>query len=136
MSGARQPPVAARIVAAVLVFVIAGVHFQQYVSFMSHVPTVGVLFLLNAAGGAALGVALLGPDPAIRALAALGSIGLALGSLVSLTIALTSSFAGFHEPSLRAAIVVAIVAELLALPACAAMLLRARGGQPRPAPAA
>jgi hypothetical protein len=36
------------------VLVVAGVHFQQYVDFMSQVPTVGVLFLLNAAGGAGL----------------------------------------------------------------------------------
>jgi hypothetical protein len=96
--------------------VIAAVHFQQYVDFMSHVPTVGVLFLLNAAGAAALALALAGPDRELRALAALGGIGLATGSLVCLVISLTSSFAGFHEPTLRLPIVIAIVAEGLALP--------------------
>ena len=35
---------AVRGTAAALLLVVAGVHFQQYVDFMSHVPTVGVLF--------------------------------------------------------------------------------------------
>lgn len=108
---------AVRLVAAALLLVIAGVHFQQYVQFMSHVPTVGVLFLLNAAGGAGMAVALLGRDERIRGLSAVGGIGLAVGSLVCLVISLASSFAGFHEPSLRLPIVIAIVAELIALPA-------------------
>jgi hypothetical protein len=103
-------------VAAALMLIIGGVHFQQYVDFMSHVPTVGVLFLLNAAGAAAIALALLGPDDGIRGLAALGGIGLAVGSLVCLLISLTSSFAGFHEPTLRLPILIAILAEAAALP--------------------
>jgi hypothetical protein len=114
-----------RAIAAALVLVIAGVHFQQYVQFMSHVPWVGVLFLLNAGGGAAIAVALLGPDRDVRTLAALGGIGLALGSLVSLVIALTSSFAGYHEPTLRTAILIAIISEVLALPVLAALVASA-----------
>jgi hypothetical protein len=114
-----------RAIAAALVLVIAGVHFQQYVQFMSHVPWVGVLFLLNAGGGAAIAIALLGPDRDIRTLAALGGIGLALGSLVSLVIALTSSFAGYHEPTLRTAILIAIISEALALPVLAALVVDA-----------
>ena len=112
-----------RVIAALLVLVIAGVHFQQYVQFMSHVPWVGVLFLLNAGGGAAIAVALLGPDRDVRTLAALGGIGLALGSLVSLVIALTSSFAGYHEPTLRTAILIAIIAEAIAVPALTALVV-------------
>jgi hypothetical protein len=46
--------------AAAMVMIIAGVHFQQYVDFMSQVPAGGVLFLLNAAGGAGIASALLG----------------------------------------------------------------------------
>ena len=112
-----------RVIAALLVLVIAGVHFQQYVQFMSHVPWVGVLFLLNAGGGAAIAVALLGFDRDVRTLAALGGIGLAVGSLVSLVIALTSSFAGYHEPTLRTAILIAIISEALAVPALAALVV-------------
>ena len=110
-----------RVLGAALVGVIAGVHFQQYVQFMSHVPTVGVLFLLNAAGGAGLALAILGPDERLRRLSALGGIGLALGSLVCLIIALTSSFAGYSEPSLRAPILIAIIAEALCVPVLAAL---------------
>jgi hypothetical protein len=115
-----------RLTTAALLLVVAGVHFQQYVDFMSHVPTVGVLFLLNAAGGVALALTLLGPDRELRGLSALGGIGLVAGGLVCVVIALASSFAGFHEPSLRLPIVIAIVAEVLALPACAAVAVSER----------
>jgi hypothetical protein len=109
--------------AAVLMAVIAGVHFQQYVDFMSEIPTVGVLFLLNAAGGTGLAVALLSREPLLRALAALGSIGLALGSLVSIFLALGGGVFGYKEPSLRLPIAIAIVAEIAVLPLLVAVLL-------------
>ncbi|HEY5195654.1 MAG TPA: hypothetical protein VIJ51_01355 [Solirubrobacteraceae bacterium] len=96
-----------------LMLVIAGVHFQQYVDFMSEVPTVGVLFLLNAAGGTGLMIAMLSGDRLIGLLAMSGSIALALGSLASIGIALGGSFFGYQEPTLRLPIVVAIVAEVL-----------------------
>lgn len=105
-----------RVLAAALILVIAGVHFQQYVDFMSQVPTVGVLFLLNAAGGAGLALALLSPDRTLRSLASVGAIGLCLGSLVSIAIALQSSFFGYAEPNLRLPIALAIVSEVLAIP--------------------
>ena len=57
-----------------LLVVIAAVHFQQYVDFMSLVPTIGVLFVLNAAGGAGLAVALVSGDWVLRRLAALGGL--------------------------------------------------------------
>jgi hypothetical protein len=112
-----------RLLAAALILIVAGVHFQQYVDFMSEVPTVGVLFLLNAAGGTGLALALLSPERNLRALAALGAVALCLGSLVSIAIALQSSFFGYAEPSLRLPIVIAIASEVLAL---AALALRAR----------
>jgi hypothetical protein len=93
--------------------VIAGVHFQQYVDFMSEVPTVGVLFLLNAAGGAGLLVAMCSGERLIRLLAMTGSLALAAGSLVSIAIALSGSFFGYAEPTLRLPILIAIVAEAL-----------------------
>lgn len=113
-----------RVLAAVLVLVVAAVHFQQYVDFMSLVPTVGVLFLLNAAGGAGLALALLSPDRTLRLLASIGAIGLCLGSLVSIAIALQSSFFGYAEPNLRLPIVLAIISEVLALPILASQLRR------------
>jgi len=118
---ARPIPV---LLAAALVAVIAGVHFQQYVDFMSQVPTVGVLFLLNAAGGAGLAIALLSSERSVRRLGALGALGLATGSLISIAIALTGSFFGYSEPTVRLPIVIAILAEAAALPTLVQMLLR------------
>ena len=108
-----------RMIAAALVAVIAGVHLQQYVDFISQVPTIGVLFLLNAAGGAAIAVALLGRESLLRLAAALGGIGLALGSLVSIVISMHGGLFGYQEPTLRLPILIAIIAELAALPALA-----------------
>ncbi len=105
-----------RLIAAALVAVIAGVHLQQYIDFISQVPTIGVLFLLNAAGGAAIAVALLGRESLLRQAAALGGIGLALGSLVSIVISMHGGLFGYQEPTLRLPILIAIVAELAALP--------------------
>lgn len=104
------------VLAAVLVALIAAVHLEQYIDFMSAIPTIGVLFLLNAAGGAGLAVALLSRDALLRALAAVGSIGLALGSLVSIFLALGGGIFGYQEPTLRLPIVVAIVSEIAVLP--------------------
>lgn len=122
------PP--ARLLAAALVAVIAGVHFQQYVDFMSEVPTVGVLFLLNAAGGAGLACALLSGERRLRLLAALGSLGLAAGSLVSIFIALQGSFFGYSEPTLRLPIVIAIAAEIAVLPVLAILARQELAGAP------
>jgi hypothetical protein len=112
------------LLAAALVAVIAGVHFQQYVAFMSQVPTVGVLFLLNAAGGAGIAAALLSGDIRMRWIAAMGAIGLALGSLVGIVTALQGSFFGYAEPTLRFPIVLAIIAEVAVLPVLGLLLLR------------
>ena len=124
-------PAVANLVGSLALLVVAGVHFQQYVDFMSSVPTIGVLFLLNAAGGAGLAVALLMPDQPVRVLAALGGIALVVGSLVSIAIALNGQLFGYSEPTLRLAIVIAIVAEAVAIPALA-LVLRGELRGPRP----
>jgi len=123
MGSLRARPGAQRF-AAVLVAVIAGVHFQQYVDFISEVPTVGVLFLLNAAGGAGLAAALLSRERLVALLAAIGAIGLAGGSLISIVIALSGSFFGYQEPTLRLPIVIAIVAEVAVIPVLVAFVRR------------
>jgi hypothetical protein len=101
-----------------------GGSLQQYVDFMSQVPTVGVLFLLNAAGGAGIAAALLSRDIRLRGVAASAAVGLALGSLVSIVIALQGSFFGYAEPTLRLPIVLAIIAEVAVLPVLGLLLLR------------
>lgn len=111
------------VLAAVLVAVIAAVHLQQYIDFISQIPTIGVLFVLNAAGGSGLAVALLSRDLLLRLLAAGGSIGLAVGSLVSIAIALNGSLFGYSEPTLRLPILIAIIAEVAAIPALVAVVI-------------
>ncbi len=123
MRPARTTP-SLKLLAAALVAVIAGVHLQQYLDFISQVPTVGVLFLLNAAGGAGLALALLSRERTVRRLSALGSLGLAIGSLVSIAIALSGSFFGYSEPTLRPPIVIAILAETAAIPTLVLVMLR------------
>jgi hypothetical protein len=122
----RSPATQQRLglLAAALVAAIAGVHFQQYIDFMSQVPTVGALFLLNAAGGAGIAAALLSRDARLQWIAATAAAGLALGSLVSIVIALQSSFFGYAEPTLRFPIVLAIIAEAAVLPVLGLLLLR------------
>jgi hypothetical protein len=122
----------ARLAAVVLIAVIAGVHFEQYVDFISEVPKVGVLFLLNAAGATALAFALISEERLLRLGAALGAIGLAGGSLVSIIIALSGNFLGYSEPTLRLPIVIAILAEALVIPLLAQL---ARADAPNVSPA-
>lgn len=135
----RQPGPRSRlsVVAGVLVAVIAAVHLQQYIDFISEIPTIGVLFVLNAAGGAGLAVALISSDRTLRLLAAAGSIGLAAGSLISIVIALSGSLFGYSEPSLRLPIVIAILAEVAAIPVLVALVLAELRSRPavKPGPA-
>lgn len=106
--------------------VVGAVHFQQYVDFISEVETIGVLFLLNASGSAAIAVALLSSDPLLRRLAATGGIALCIGSLVSILLSTGGGVFGYQEPEWRTPMVIAVVAEGLALPALAAVLLGGR----------
>ncbi len=118
-----------RLLAAALVLVVAGVHFQQYAVLLHPVPTVGVLFLLNAAGGAGLVVAILKRDRAVRLLALVGGLALVIGALVSIALAMHGGIFGYQEPTFRTPVIVAIVAEIAAIPAlCASLFAEMRRG--------
>jgi hypothetical protein len=112
-----------RLLAAALVAAVGAVHFEQYVDFMSEVHTVGVLFLLNASGAAAIAVALLSSDPLLRRLAGAGGIALCVGSLVSILLSAGGGVFGYQEPDWRMPMVLAVIFEALALPALAAVLV-------------
>jgi len=93
-------------------------------------PTIGTLFLLNFIAATLVGVALLLPlrrlakrlaDP-LRALLALSGIGMAALSLIALWISESSSLFGFTDSGFRSTIVVAIVAESIAVVALTAYL--------------
>ena len=85
-------------------------------------PTIGTLFFLNFVGAVVVAGGLIAPlrrvagryADAIRAAFAVGGIGLAVLSLVSLFISEGSGLFGFVENGYRPAIVMAIVAEVAA----------------------
>jgi hypothetical protein len=99
------------------------VHIQQYYgNDYSTVPTIGTLFFLNFVSAVVIAAGLIAPlgrvagryADSIRALFAVGGIGLAVLSLVSLFVSESSSLFGFAENGYRTAIVLAMVAEAAA----------------------
>ena len=114
---------AARYLGAVSILVVGAIHAQQYYdAYFSYVPTIGTLFLLSFIGAGIVGVVLLAPvrklgpsiGDLILVLAALGAIGIALGSLVSLLISEYTPLFGFRESGYRLAIVLTLVFDALA----------------------
>ena len=112
----------ARYLGAVSILVVGAVHAQQYYdAYFSAVPTIGTLFLLSFIGAAVVGVALftpvrrLGPrvGELLLALAALGAIGIALGTLVSLLVSEYTPLFGFMESGYRLAIVLTLLFDVL-----------------------
>ena len=125
-------PAILRILGAVAVLVVGAVHLQQYlVAGFDSVRIIGTLFLLNFAGATVIGLGLLVPAARMRALhllLALGGIGLAGTSFVFLFVSEPMSLFGFQEHGYRTAIVVALVAEAVAVAALTAYLaVRLRG---------
>ena len=108
----------ARYLGAVSILLVGAVHAQQYYdAYFSVVPTIGTLFLLSFIGAGVVGVVLLAPvrrlgkrlGDLILALAALGAIGIALGTLVSLLISEYTPLFGFMESGYRLAVVLTLV---------------------------
>ena len=109
---------AARYLGAISILLVGAVHAQQYYdAYFSYVPTIGTLFLLSFIGAAIVGVVLLAParklgrrlGDLILALAALGAIGIALGTLVSLLVSEYTPLFGFMESGYRLAIVLTLL---------------------------
>jgi threonine/homoserine efflux transporter RhtA len=119
-----------RYAAAVLVLVVGLVHLQQYVDFISEIPTIGVMFLLNAGGGAALFVALLWRERTLRQLAAVGGIALCVGSLIALVLAMGGGIFDYQESNWRGPVVVSVIAEVAALAALIGYLALGRRAAP------
>jgi hypothetical protein len=103
----------ARYLGAVSILVVGAIHAQQYYdAYFSYVPTIGTLFLLSFIGAAIVGVLLLAPvrklgrrlGDLILALAALGAIGIAVGTLVSLLVSEYTPLFGFMESGYRLAV--------------------------------
>ena len=114
---------AALYLGALAVLATGVLHLQQYYGQnYSTIPTIGTLFFLNFVSAVVVAVGLIAPlervagryADAIRALFAVGGIGIAAGSLVGLFVSESSGLFGFVEHGYRTAIVLAIVAEAAA----------------------
>jgi hypothetical protein len=112
----------ARYLGAVSILLVGVVHAQQYYdAYFSVVPTIGTLFLLSFIGSGVVGVALIAPvrrlgrtiGDLILVLAALGAVGIALGSLVSLLISEYMPLFGFMESGYRLAVVLTLLFDVL-----------------------
>jgi hypothetical protein len=116
-----------RILGAAAVLVVGAVHLEQY--FGVHfrvVPVIGPLFLLNFIGSLVIAAGLLLPLRRLRALFALGGIGIGVVSFVFLELSEHGGIFGFQDYGYRTAIVVALAAEAAAAVLLAAYLLLRR----------
>ena len=112
---------AARYLGAVSVLLVGAVHAQQYYdAYFYVVPTIGTLFLLSFIGAGVVGAVLFAPmrrlgraGEVVFALAALGGIGIALGTMVSLLISEYRPLFGFMESGYRLAIVLTLVFDVM-----------------------
>lgn len=112
---------AARYLGAVSILLVGAVHAQQYYdAYFSVVPTIGTLFLLSFIGAGIVGTVLFSPvrllgrpigDAALVA-AALGAIGIAVGTFVSLLISEYTPLFGFMESGYRLAIVLTLAFDV------------------------
>ena len=122
---------ASRYLGALAVLATGVAHIEQYSAGYSTVPTIGTLFLLNFVAAIVIAIGLIAPlsriagryTDAVRALFAVGGIGLGVLSLAALFVSESSGLFGFVEHGYRMAIVVAIVAEAAATLFLAAFLL-------------
>jgi hypothetical protein len=112
----------ARYLGAVSILIVGAVHAQQYYdAYFSVVPTIGTLFLLSFIGAGVVGAVLFAPvrrfgrrpSDLILALAALGAIGISLGTFVSLLVSEYTPLFGFMESGYRLAVVLTLVFDAL-----------------------
>ena len=138
---------ALRAIGALALLAMAALHLQQYYDAgYSAIPTIGTLFVLNFAGGVALGLALLLPVErlpgragaiAVPLLAFTGAA-MAATAFVFLLISQQTPVFGWLETAKTSAITVALVSEAIAtvtLGAVAAMSVGTRDGTAHARPA-
>jgi len=122
---------ATRYLGAASILMVGGIHAQQYYdAYFNSVPTIGTLFLLSFVGAAIVGGVLIAPvrqlgtigDLALAA-AALGAIGIAVGTFVSLLISEYTPLFGFMESGYRLAVVLTLVFDVVTTVLLGAFLL-------------
>ena len=131
---------------AIAILAVGAVHLQQYLGGgYRSIPTIGPLFLLNAVSSGVIAIGLLAPIERIlhrrraelmTGLLAGAGVAIAGGSLVALFVSENGTLFGFSETGYRTVIVLAIIAEALAVvllaPVAAVSLKRAASGSSAP----
>jgi hypothetical protein len=122
---------AARYLGALLLIAAGAVHLQQYFGvYYRVIPVIGPLFVANFVIGLALGLVLLAPIERLgnwaAALAAVGGIAFAAGTIIGLEVSESGTLFGFHEHGYRLAIILSIVFEGAAIVLLGAYLLGSR----------
>jgi hypothetical protein len=114
-----------RVLGALLIAGVGAVHLQQYVSFIDRVPTIGVLFLLNAFAAGAICLMLASPFTLVPAIS---GVAVSVGSLISIAIAryAASGLFDYREATWRTPIVIAVALEIAAVVVLAALELERR----------
>ncbi|CAN5494349.1 hypothetical protein BH10ACT11_BH10ACT11_00550 [soil metagenome] len=115
---------ALRFLGVASILVVGGVHLQQYKSFISDVPTIGTLFLLNAIGAAGIALGITALRGKLAAMAAASGVGLSLGALGSIVIAMNGTIFGYAEPSFRPGVTIAVIAEIVSVVVLSALAMR------------
>jgi hypothetical protein len=103
---------AAIVTGASALLVAAAVHLAQLISIFHAVPNLGPLFAADTVASTTIAIVLL---VFRRRLAAAAGALLSCGALAGLVLASTTGLLGWHEQTLRPAVVIAIGAELIAV---------------------
>lgn len=112
-----------RMLAAVLLLIGGAIHFGLWRTSYRHIPNVGKLFLVNSAASILIAAALVFRRDLLVALSAAG---LAVGSLIGLTLSRTVGLFGFMEVGLTQAALQTIAAEVGVLVAVGLILATRR----------
>jgi hypothetical protein len=137
-----RPVALVRLLAAIALLAVGGVHIQQYIGANYRViPTIGSLFLLNFIGGTVLGLYFMIPVGRragrvrllIDAVAMLVGWFLAAGALAALLVSEHTPLFGFMEYGYRFVVVFAIASEAVAIVTLTILLVdnRRRALRPR-----
>jgi plastocyanin len=116
-----------------LLWASAAVHLDLYVTGYRRIPTIGTLFLLQAAVGVALGIAVVmtfrsaRPRGPMAGLASLSGAAFALSNVVAYSLSRAVGLFGFHEQPSTAGLAAGVL-EVAAFLALGALFVEARAG--------
>ncbi len=129
MSRPPLPPpllLAGRVVGAGLLVGMGAIHFHLWNTGYRHIPTIGVLFLLNVIGALIVALAVLVTPTRLVALPAAGGAAMAAGTLVGLIISVSHGLFGFKDSTNAPDFVLSIVVEVAAIVVLAGLALASR----------